>query len=1172
MAGPKQLLQVCLLITFTVSALCLRNVDQTRLIADRPKHQKPTSWDQNSNLWKNKQGSVPPYAVKMEPMVHYSQQDPLYLNANHSATAKIDFNSHASGSEFGISSNYGPPNAVYGVPYQPDYYKEPEPIIEIIIKESNESLPAPPTPPPVPTAKPQKEPVQVFYVKYKKNPNSYGDKEDIIYEAPVPAITPSTEAVSESETVISTESSPLYNYVTGPPAPSTTYRTIIKPDSEIYHGTGLKVTFGKTESDWSPSINEAQKRDSISEASEIQNKVKKSTEQEFKRSFVQPTPDYQRSNNNFETPHITNQPQFNGFNTPKPNIDHTQQQLRKPSQSVQNYFREDNPRPNFQAQIPIINQQFKPQQNNFEGIVEQRPIEYKENFRTQQNFQQSNNQPNFQQFTNQQNHQQFINSPNHQQPNNLQYHQQPNNLQHHQQHHQQLNNPQNQPNHQQFNNPQNQPNHQQFNNPQNQPNHQQFNNHQNHQQINNQQNRPPLINQQNHQQFINQPRLPTDFQPNPPLRNPGNFQERPVQIKTNERPFINKPFESRPPLSKPFESRPFDSKPFESRPIQDNHFDNRPIFDRPFENNRPIQNRPYENRQNQGIVNYRPNKPPTPHNIPLNPNPSFIPVDKRPTNPLPPQPSNFNTHPTGTKHSVDLAFSPQLQQQQHQQFQQQQFQQQQLQQQQIRPAETRPLVNNNPTSFQQQPIIKQQQFSQEIKPSQIAQYQTAKQQQFIPELKPSEIPQLQITPSQSYEIDPKQLQQPAQSGQFIETYNRYQPSTQTEQNYYRPDNTPWQVSNQQQSSFKVQQQEYQEQSSPSTIKNTIVTTSKSILKTTEKPASFVTTQYKERSTPVVTVATPKSTTTEAAKNETKKQDLKNIASLPDEVPDELREQLLSSGILGNADIQILDYDKVGDIPIENLPPEALENLYGQGSAPVPSVVLPPNKSNVQMKVVKYDPSTEEGRKIENTYIDRPKSQTLDPVVLNDTGYNRFLPLNINGTHFPIPDSPLLKNKSIGSVVILSPVGYDLSDDQSRSSRNTAVKVKGVHFVVGDIVKNLVKDPNRENFKTWLEKEKSTPSDEQSVVLLVTKPNGKENRKEIYMYDVTHNQVNKLSGELSATFVDVAESNAQSHDLDNLSTEEEVDVSGNSTTDNIPIVSGYSKTNDFSGSIVANANN
>lgn len=1014
----------------------------------------------------------------MEPVVHYSQQDPLYPGVNaSSANAKIDYDSHVPGStDIGIlSSDYGAPNAGYGAPnagygapqYQPDYYKEPEPIIEIIIKESNESLPAPPTPPPTPVSKPPKEPVQVFYVKYKKNPNSYGDKDDIIYERPVPALTPSTEAVSESETVYSTEPSPLYNnnYVTGPPAPSTTFRTIIKPDSEVYHGTGLKVTFGKTEESWSSSLNEAQKRDSVSEASNVQNKVKKHADQEFKRSFVQPSPqptDYQRNINNFEAPQINNQPQLNGFSTPKPNNELLQQQqFRKPNQPTQNFFREDSPRPNFQGQIPILNQQFKSQQTHFEGPVEQRPIDFKDNFRNQQ----FNNQPIYQQFNNQQHIQQFTNQPTHQQLNNQQNHQQfPN-----QQNHQQLNN-------QQFNN-------QQFNNPQN---HQQFNNQQNQQHLNNQLNHQQF----NNQQFGNHLRQP-EFQSSPPPRNPGNFQERPVQIKlNNERPFINKPFENRLPQSKPFENRPpqdrpFDSRPFESRPVPDRPFENRPIHDnRPFDNrgpiqnrpieNRPNQDRPFDNRQNQGAINYsnyRPTKPPTPQNIPLNPNPSFVPSDKRPTIPPPQLPSNYNTQPISTKHTLDLAFPSQQLQQQHQQFQPQ-----------YRPTETRPLINN-PT-FHQQSI--KQQFSTEVKPT-IAQYQqqTVKQQPFVPELKPSQIPQIQITPSNSFKLEPNPQQQPAQSGQFVETFTRYQP-TQTEQNF-RADNTPWQVSNQH-SSFKIPQQEYKEHISASTIKNTIDITGKSVLKTTEKPAAFSTSQYKERSTitPTSTAIPFKPTTTEASKNETKKPDTKNLASLPDEVPDELREQLLSSGILSNADIQILDYDKVGDIPIESLPPEALENLYGQGSDPVPSVVLPPNKADVQMKIIRYDPTTEEGRKIEETYTNRPKSQTLDPVALNDTGYNRFLPLDINGTHFPIPDSPLLKNKAIGSVVILSPVGYDLSDDQSRSSRNTAVKVKGVHFFVGNIVKNLVKNPSRENFETWLKTEKSTPSDEQSVVLLVTK--------------------------------------------------------------------------------------
>lgn len=52
------------------------------------------------------------------------------------------------------------------------YHEAPEPIIEIIIQDNNETLP-----PPEPIAlnadgKPKKEQVQVFYVKYKKDDNN----------------------------------------------------------------------------------------------------------------------------------------------------------------------------------------------------------------------------------------------------------------------------------------------------------------------------------------------------------------------------------------------------------------------------------------------------------------------------------------------------------------------------------------------------------------------------------------------------------------------------------------------------------------------------------------------------------------------------------------------------------------------------------------------------------------------------------------------------------------------------------------------------------------------------------------------------------------------------------------------------------------------------------------
>lgn len=144
---------------------------------------------------------------------------------------RVDFDSEGSH----LSEAYGPPDH-----YQ-QYYHEQEPIIEIIIKESNETLPAPP-PPPVQAVKPTKEPVHVFYVKYKKNPKGKGE-DDIIYEAPVPAITPPTDELDEESPPHSVDTH--YEAASLPPPPSTTLRTVIHPDSEIYHGSGLKVTFGE---------------------------------------------------------------------------------------------------------------------------------------------------------------------------------------------------------------------------------------------------------------------------------------------------------------------------------------------------------------------------------------------------------------------------------------------------------------------------------------------------------------------------------------------------------------------------------------------------------------------------------------------------------------------------------------------------------------------------------------------------------------------------------------------------------------------------------------------------------------------------------------------------------------------------------------------------------------
>ena len=245
---------------------------------------------------------APPYAVQMEPLVQYSQRDPLYHQqqkqvssskaSDQSAINELQLkekktsnpilslqyphkSQHVSSSDFSsldgsslfieepsrndhdLSATDQIPRSDLNTfdsesqsahllasqnlfPYEdsPYYLREPEPIIEIIVKEANVSLPAPTLPPPPP---PTKEPVQVFYVKYKKESSKDGKEGGIVYDPPIPAVTPPGNAESESH--YSTE--PPIRTPPPPPPPTTTLRTIIRPDSETFHGSGLHVTFGE---------------------------------------------------------------------------------------------------------------------------------------------------------------------------------------------------------------------------------------------------------------------------------------------------------------------------------------------------------------------------------------------------------------------------------------------------------------------------------------------------------------------------------------------------------------------------------------------------------------------------------------------------------------------------------------------------------------------------------------------------------------------------------------------------------------------------------------------------------------------------------------------------------------------------------------------------------------
>ncbi|KAL9700758.1 hypothetical protein quinque_004199 [Culex quinquefasciatus] len=350
-----------------------------------------------------------------------------------------------------------------------------------------------------------------------------------------------------------------------------------------------------------------------------------------------------------------------------------------------------------------------------------------------------------------------------------------------------------------------------------------------------------------------------------------------------------------------------------------------------------------------------------------------------------------------------------------------------------------------------------------------------------------------------------------------------------------------------------------------------------------------------------TTQRPTTTTPSAPVDTGKKQ--KAILDLPDEVPDDIRQHLLSSGILDNADISVLDYDKLGETALENLPPEHLANFFSSGGASqiagsnnVVSVVKPngdklpekfisknydvkdkrvkyvianqppqieeseeeptfvtmPEKQNVDLKVVRFDPSSQ--KNVTDRYI-KHDSTILPSVDIageneqNDQIYNRYLPLKINGAQFPIPDAPELRGRRISSVVVLAPVDNlkpnnsfvinaeqeasseeEAEEEQSRFERDVLDSQK-VKFIAGEALKQLIKKPSTDNFKRWLEKEGKTEVDLQSVVLLVTR--NEYDEQEIFMYDITTKGVTHLNGELSQQFVKVAEENANTHNLDDV---------------------------------------
>jgi kinesin family protein 13 len=153
-----------------------------------------------------------------------------------------------------VCVDYEPSNFIGGgsapsFHHSPHHYPEPpEPIIEIIIQDNNETLPEP-QPIVLSGGKKKKEQVQVFYVKYHKD-----EKKGLVIHEPVAALSPSGHEQHDEEEIH--DEPIIVTPVPNIPKRATTLRTIIRPESEQYESnSGVHVTFNHPHNHHSKSDN-----------------------------------------------------------------------------------------------------------------------------------------------------------------------------------------------------------------------------------------------------------------------------------------------------------------------------------------------------------------------------------------------------------------------------------------------------------------------------------------------------------------------------------------------------------------------------------------------------------------------------------------------------------------------------------------------------------------------------------------------------------------------------------------------------------------------------------------------------------------------------------------------------------------------------------------------------
>lgn len=183
----------------------------------------------------------------------------------------------------------------------------------------------------------------------------------------------------------------------------------------------------------------------------------------------------------------------------------------------------------------------------------------------------------------------------------------------------------------------------------------------------------------------------------------------------------------------------------------------------------------------------------------------------------------------------------------------------------------------------------------------------------------------------------------------------------------------------------------------------------------------------------------------------------------------MNQQLLSSGILANAQISILDYDKIGSTNLQDLPPDHLEHFFSAGGGALAG-------SNKVLSVARPD---EKHVKKDTGFKIKEKVQQMISEDIKKTKYSRYESFKLNGDNFPLPQIDELENKLSKKVVILTPITNE-EDESGPQSEIKRQKING-----DELLRNLLRKQSTYNFEQWLRREERKNPEDQSVILLLT---------------------------------------------------------------------------------------